>query len=132
VAYRVTDEEVREILVEYEDAAADLTPYIRPANDLVTELCLASGYSDSRLKDIELWLAAHLVACTPQAPQVSSESTGISTSYLKTVGLNLNLTTYGQQVMLIDTAGNLAQLNKQASTGGKGSVGVTWLGTART
>lgn len=123
---RTTSVEVAKIIEL--DAAIDLAPFITVANELVTELCVDSGYSATRLTLIETWLAAHFYCI--RDPRVTSESAGVSASYEGTVGLHLDLSRYGQQVMLLDTAGSLAALNKKSQTGRR-TISVTWLGTAQ-
>jgi hypothetical protein len=110
------------------DAAIDLTPSIETANALVTELCAASGYSAARLELIERWLAAHFYAI--RDPRAASEGAGgVSASYQHKVDLHFNQTTYGQQAMLLDTAGNLAALQAMMAQG-KGRVKAFWLGSS--
>lgn len=125
MAYRITDADVEE-LIEV-DVAISLTPFIAAAEELVTELCLASGYSTTRLKIIESWLAGHFYTMRDQ--QVANEAAGsVRVSYQYDIGRNLQQTKYGQTAILMDTAGNLAALSKRAEEGKTGSVGVAWLG----
>ena len=110
---------------------SDLDPFINVANELVTEMCTGANgpdtdYSVTRLEYIERWLSAHFYAI--RDPRAKSEKAGsVGVSYDTKVGMNLSLTTYGQQAMMLDTNGGLARLDK-----GKGvNVGVTWLGKER-
>lgn len=124
---RVTTAQVAGIIEVDEDIR--LTPFIEAADELVTELCLESGYSSSRLRLISLWLSAHFYAI--RDPRVASEGAGgVDIRYQHKVGMGLQVTTYGQQVMILDTDGSLASLNKTAEEGtGKAVVGISWLGT---
>ena len=61
MANRVTGSEVKEIF-QTTLTASEVEVFITPANQLVTEKLAASGLSDDRLKEIERWLAAHLLA----------------------------------------------------------------------
>lgn len=109
-----------------------LTPFIEAASQLVERACTiavdeegAAYYTDAELEMIERWLSAHFyqVAVTP----VDSERAGsVGVGYRSKVDLGLNLTHYGQQAMMLDTAGGLKALNDQ--TGGF-TAGMTWLGT---
>jgi hypothetical protein len=128
---RTTAAEIK-LIIDVDDAnIPDLTPFITVANELVTELCVDSGYTATRLNLIETWLAAHFYAI--RDPRTTSEKAGsVSANYQSKVDLNLSLTHYGQQAMLLDTDGNLAALNASVVNGGKRTVGVTWLGTAAT
>ena len=81
-----------------------------------------------QLELIERWLSAHFYAV--RDPRFTSESAGgVSTNFLTAVDLNLNVTMYGQQAMILDTSGYLADIQDQTKTGKKQRVGVFWSGT---
>ena len=122
---RTTKAEIEKI-IELDATIKNLTPFITAANELVTEFCSDSGYTDARLLMIETWLAAHFYAM--RDPRTTSESAGVSVSYQGSVGLNLQLTHYGQMAMVLDTAGGLAAHNKDTTNGRKKAIGVSWLG----
>jgi hypothetical protein len=126
---RTTEELVGKI-IEIEDGV-DVTPFIDVANELVTERCIDSNYTEDKLIKIETWLAAHFFACTLNKQTTSEKVGDISENYQSKIDLGLNLTHYGQMAMQIDTAGNLAILNKEITSGRRKVVGVTWLGTSR-
>ena len=113
---RVTDSEVREI-IDIDVSITNITPFITIANLLVTDKLSNSGLSVEMLKEIERWLSAHFVAI--RDPRVKSESIGgISTSYQGTTGEGLKSTLYGQQAIMFDTTGTLANFGmKKASIG---------------
>ncbi len=122
---RTTEAAVQGIIEH--DSSISLTPFIEIANDLVTSECLDSGYSAARLELIERWLAAHFYAIRDN--RVASEGAGsVTTSYQFRVGLNLNVTIYGQQVLLMDTDGNFAALQAQAEGKGPTRASIVWLG----
>jgi hypothetical protein len=122
---RVTDADV-EAIIQYDDSI-DLTPFITVANQLVTELCSDSGYSDARLLEIERWLSAHFYHIDDQ--HVAMEKAGeVTASYQYKIDLAINQTKYGQMAMVLDTAGNLAQLNKRIVDGESASISIGWLG----
>lgn len=104
----------------------DLAPFIEVANDLVTEICVPAGYSAVRLELIERWLAAHFYCVFD--PRTQSESAGVSESYEGSAAMHLNRTRYGQQAMLLDTAGGLAKLNANANKGAVTRASISWLG----
>jgi hypothetical protein len=114
-------------IIEVDDSI-DLTPFIDAANELVTECCLNAGYTDTRLKMIETWLAAHFY--TTIDPRSSSESVGgaISNSYQSAVTYGFSTSHYGQQAMRLDSAGGLAALDKKILSG-RSKVSVKWLGS---
>ena len=127
---RATAALVREV-VEVDPTFTDdaLLPFIEVANELVTELCLDSDYTSSRLKKIETWLSAHFYRIRDVTP--SAEKAGsVGINYFGKVELGLDLTFYGQTVKRLDTAGNLAALDEKMKNGGKKTVETTWLGDA--
>ena len=128
MAVRTTAEEIGKI-IDLDETISDLDPFINAANELVNEYCaVISTYTETRLTLIETWLAAHFYAI--RDPRAASESVGVGASYQYKVDLNLSVTTYGQQAMLLDTAGGLAALSKRSSEGQKkASFSIAWMGT---
>ena len=128
MAYRTDSDAVEEIIAVDSNEVADLTPFIATANQLVTDCCGSAGYTDAKLELIERWLAAHFYAI--RDPRVANEKAGpVGQSYQYKVGLNLAVTTYGQQAMLLDTEGGLAALNGRVTSGkAKVTPGITWVG----
>lgn len=123
---RVTDAEV-EAIIEYDDSI-DLTPFILVANIMVTDNCADDDdYDADLLKEIERWLSAHFYHIRDQ--HVASEKAGtVAVTYQYKVDLALNVTTYGQQAMLLDFNGHLAQLNKRIVDGEAATIQFEWLG----
>ncbi len=120
-------------IVEVDPLITDLTPFIDSANELVTEVCAVAKkedgsdfYTVTRLELIERWLSAHFYKIRDQ--MVTSEQAGpVQSAYGMKLGLNLAVTTYGQQAMILDTFGGLAQLNKAAESGRVPVTGF-WMG----
>lgn len=97
-------------------------PFIETATALIDAVLLDAGYSDTLLELIERWLSAHFYSVRMQ--QRSSESVeSASVSYQNKVDLKLMLTSYGQQVAMLDYKGILAALGKP-----KVRLGATYLG----
>ena len=108
MANRVLSSEVKEII---ETTICDTTPFINTANAIVNEYLSNSGLSITILKQIELWLSAHLVAMRER--QVTSEKLGdATTQYGGEFGLGLDFTQYGQQVKILDPTGTLTTIGK--------------------
>lgn len=126
---RVTSDEVRDIMLGV-PAAKDLTPFITVATTLLDKVIVEpypDEYTDEYLKELERWLAAHFTAI--DYTKLASETIGpVSEWYQFKVGLNLNVTMYGQQLLIMDTTGAFAALQKQADKG-KRRAGITHLGT---
>jgi len=115
MAARVTADEVKAI-IEVDSSVDDLTPFIHVANKIVSSECTDSSLDSDDKKEIERWLAAHFVAIRDM--RKASEKAGpVADSNQYKLGLNLQVTMYGQQAMIVDTSGALARLNKQAQDG---------------
>lgn len=113
------------------DDGDDLAPFILTANELVTELCVPAGYSTTRLELIERWLAAHFYRV--DIANSLSETTGpLQDTIESKVDLGLNVTRWGQQAMILDTAGKLAAVNNATQKVVKRTKSILWLGTEPT
>ena len=113
MANRVEVNELKEILdTELSDPA--LVTFISVSNRLVTShLGSEDSLSAAQLKDIELFLAAHIIACTIEQ-QVQKEQVGADgeaqVTYQGQTGKGLDFTGYGQTVKMLDTTGILANV----------------------
>ena len=110
---RVTEEEVEEI-IEVDSAILSLDPFITAANLLVTEELYddsAIDFSESRYKEIERWLAAHFTAIRDMRSAAERAGT-VGQEFQYNLGLNLQVTIYGQQALALDTSGTLAALSQ--------------------
>lgn len=114
--------------------ADDVNPYITTANQFVTELCTTSGYDTTRLELIERWLAAHFFDVNRGRAIRGAVYPGPSEDYEPVkVDLFFNNTKYGQQAVLLDTAGNLAALQNamedvKKPLAASGPARTRWLG----
>jgi len=109
------------------DAGDDVTPFIETANAMVTQHCTSSGYTAATLELIERWLAGHFYRVYNAG--LTGEGAGsVRATYRSRVDLALNVTHEGQQAMLLDYAGNLAQLNKAIVDGEASVFALQWLG----
>jgi hypothetical protein len=105
-------------------ASISLDPFIETANHLVTKVCTSSNYDATDLELIERWLAAHFYAV--RDPRRLREKAGpVSAEYKGKWDLKLNLTEYGQQVLLLDYEGHFAALNERKNAA---VFGLTYLG----
>ena len=115
MANRVTSAEVKTIITttKTED---QVTPFITPANLLVSDALSGSGFGADRLKEIEKWLSAHFVAIDDASARVTEKEVGeASEKYEGKTDMGLKFTRYGQQAMMMDTSGKLANLGKRAA-----------------
>lgn len=111
----VTDDQVKAII----DTARDTSPFIQNAELLVDEELADKGLSDDRLDLITLYLAAHFVCITEERGGIRRSKLGdADESYVTPDGSKkegLFITRYGQQAMMLDKSGTLAN---QSANGG--------------
>jgi hypothetical protein len=110
----------------------DLSPCIATANEIVTEVCGSSGYSDgyigSRMELIERWLAAHFYTIFDNQLATARAGT-VAVSYQHKVDYGYRNSMYGQQAMLLDTKGNLAKQENTVNVQRKIVLGLVWIGS---
>ena len=111
-AYRVSPDEVKAIMEDYVEAEK-LTPFIRTANNLVNNmLATTSEYSDERLTEIELWLAAHFASSTIYRLPYRREALDTAVAYKMSSASGLSSTPYGATALQLDVKGVLKDLDK--------------------
>lgn len=111
---RVTEEEVEAILPPGL-AGNDLTTFIDTAHLLVNEELASAGLSADRLKQIELYMAAHFAIVTLERGGLTRQKIGESEDFYQAwtnAELGLQATRYGQQASMLDSSGKLAALAK--------------------
>jgi hypothetical protein len=123
---RTTAEDVRLVIEVDAEATPDLTPFILIANELVTEHCSSGGLTETRLKLVETWLAAHFYEARMELA-TSESAGGASKSYQRPSELFLHQTKHGQTAMMLDSTGNLAALSSARKHAKK--IGIAWSGT---
>lgn len=104
MAVRVTEAEVKALI----DTERSMTPFIESATLMVDETLTDKGLSTGRLKQIELYLAAHFCAITEEKGGLIVSKVGDAVErYTEEYGQGLALTRFGQQAILLDTSGTL-------------------------
>lgn len=110
---RSTEAEVKEI-IETSLTDEQVAPFLKSANLLVTSVLTGQGYSDVVMADVERWLAAHFVSI--RDPRAIKEKIGdAEDTYQGKFGEGLKGTSYGQQVLLIEYKGILAEISSTKS-----------------
>lgn len=108
---RVTDTEVKEIYI----TTVDTTPFITTATLLVDEELVGQGLSDDRLKQIELYLAAHYASLSLEKGGLKRRKMGESEDEFRGPtgsALGLLSSSYGQQAVALDSTGLLGATSK--------------------
>lgn len=128
MANRVTATDVK-VIIDLDPTMTDpiITAFINSAHRLVDKIVTDDDSTEADKTDIELWLSAHLLAI--KDTRAASESAGpVSVSYQHSLGLGLQVTMYGQQVLLLDTSGAFAALQYASENGGVIEGSMNWLG----
>jgi hypothetical protein len=115
MAARVTAAEVKSILDNCTLSTPVIDSFIAGATALVDDVLGSSGLSTTTLKEIERWLAAHMISVTPVGDRLTVEE-GAGSAYMKYAGLygmGLEASSYGQMVLTLDSSGNMASLSKR-------------------
>lgn len=111
MAARVTEAEVLAIM-DNDLTEAQVTPYVTSANVFTTKIVGDTSLSADVLKEIERWLAAHMIASSKDK---ETKEEGAGNAYVKYSGYwttGLNGTKYGQMVLALDSSGQFAKLDK--------------------
>ncbi len=105
MSQRVSPTDVKAIF----ETTVDLSAFIMAADLLIDELMTDAGYSEAHLKEIARWLSAHY-ACTLDPRLLSEKVAGADVKYQTKVGDGLEASSYGQQVLTLDTKGILKSI----------------------
>ena len=88
----------------------DVTPFLRAASALVTTYLGDAGLDETVLAEIERWWAAHLIAIADQ-PVLEKRFGNTALKFqAPKVGMGLQGTAFGQQVLMLDSTGILGEL----------------------
>jgi len=109
MAARVTATEVKQIIeTDFVDTIVDA--FIAGATAVIDSALSSSGLSTALMKEIERWVAAHLVA--QRERQIKKAGAGsANVEYIGVFEMGLNSTQYGQTAIALDTTGTLASLS---------------------
>jgi hypothetical protein len=110
---RTTAAEVKEI-IKTSLSEAEVLPYVTSANILITQALGSSGLGTDVMKEIERWVAAHMLASTKTRQATDEKAGTASVKYSGQYGANLSSTTYGQMALTLDATGALAALGGRA------------------
>lgn len=125
MAWRVTAAEVKEI-IDTDLTATQVESFIPGANLIVTNMC-GYAYDADVLKELERWLAAHLVSIRDPTKSafISQKADTVEQKYQLTAASPVGLATtrYGQQVLILDYLGKMADLGKTSTRAEWASVG---------
>lgn len=113
---RVTAAEVKEIMDSCTTPDASVEAMIEAATDIITEVFSGTSVTDARLKEIERWLAAHMLSSTVFRMTSEEKIGDASAKFTGKWGEGLNSTSYGQMVLFLDTTGKIANAGKRSAT----------------
>lgn len=112
---RATATDVRAV-IDTELSDSEISSYIEDANLEVEEKLAGEGLSDTRLKKIEKYLAAHFIRFVRERQVNSGQQNSAQVSFSGSFGEGLSATSPGQVVLETDTTGILGEsMKSQAS-----------------
>lgn len=98
-----------------DNSAADVTLFIDIATNFVDAQLLSYGFSDTTLKYLETFLAAHFAVLALEKGALAEQSIGeAKEKYHNVYKAGLASTRFGQQAITLDTSGTLAEIAAQA------------------
>lgn len=112
-ANRATDGMVRGII---DIPTSRMTkPFIDAANVVVNKVLAGKGLSTEQLTIIESWLAAHFMASSVERQPLMEKigATQVDYGSRMNIGSDLESTSYGRTVKILDTTGTMANLGKR-------------------
>lgn len=114
---RTTIDSVKEI-IDTDIDEDSIYGIIGSANVFVTSYLTGKGLADDLLKEIEKWVAAHMIASSRERFSKEEGAGGAYIRYAGTFGEGLLATSYGQVAITLDTSGTLLAIakNKQKAT----------------
>ena len=112
MANRVTEAEVKAILDNTTLTDPQVLAFIGSANVLINT-AFGTGTTDI-LKELERWVAAHMIAITRERQAKKEEAGGAKIEYTGDYGAGLKSTSYGQMAISLDSSGILASLSGRA------------------
>ncbi len=112
MSIRVDEHEVQ--LIVDVPSGEDMSLFIEVASRYVDNVFSTTTLAADQLRDIELYLSAHLATLTIDGGGVSLERIGSSSiQYAQLRGDKLYLTRFGQLAMMLDTTGKLVASSKE-------------------
>jgi len=116
MAIRTTSAEVLQLLDGCTLSSTIIDIFIGAASRLVDSVYSGdSTMTDTQLEDIETWLTAHMVASTLHRQTSQEEVDGASVKYTGYWSKNLESTSYGQMVLILDVSGKMALAGKKSA-----------------
>lgn len=113
MANRVTEAEVLEILPAGTSLVeATVLPFATSANTFVTANLGDKSLSDDLLKEIERWIAAHMIAMSKEQQIKEAGAGGAVVKYTGYWSYKLLATNYGQVAVSLDTSKTLEAIAK--------------------
>lgn len=111
---RVTPTEVKAIMNNCTVADDTVDIFILGATQMISKVFSGDTTTGSNLlKEIERWLAAHMIATTPLHRISTEETVGQATiKYAGKFGEGLKSTPYGQMVLQLDVTGKMGKIGK--------------------
>ncbi len=112
----ITASDVKKIL-DTNIADDSIIAYITTAGMIIDTAYEGEAVADGYKDEMQKWLTAHLIASTQSYPVTREEADGVAVTYqAMQTGKGLEMTAYGQHVLMMDVKGKLSGImGKKAS-----------------
>jgi len=116
MAVRTTATEVKGILDSCVLADSVVDTYIATANRFINVVYADSAsLTDAQLEDIEMWLTAHMISVSRHRQTAAETIDDVTVKYTGYWSKQLESTSYGQMVLMLDTTGLMGNVGKRAA-----------------
>jgi len=117
MAVRVTATEVKSIMDGITTSDTIVDEFIVTANAIVNKMLESdSSVGTTLMKEIERWMAAHLLASSLWRTTKKEKLGDASVEYTGSFGMHLSSTPYGQVVLQLDVTGKMGNVGKKGAS----------------
>ena len=116
MAARVSTAEVKLIMDGCTTDSATISAIIDAATLVIDIISTRATFGDDVLKEMEKYLAAHIIASTVFRSTSDEKVGDASVKYTGQWGKRLESTPYGQVLLILDTTGTIASLGKSTAS----------------
>jgi len=117
MAVRTTSAKVLQILDGCTVSSTVVDVFIATASRVLDSVFESDAtMTDDQLIDIETWFSAHMIACTLHRQTSQEQVDDASVKYTGYWSKDLESTSYGQMVKVIDTSGKMANAGKKLAS----------------
>jgi len=108
-----TDKDNVKVIIDTNISDSDVTSFIDDANVIVDNRLSGEDVDDDILTMIEKYLTAHLISVSRERQATDEKVGDVSVKYSGSFSKFLEMTSYGQEVLILDPTGKMASASKR-------------------